>query len=115
MLLLIRCTGVKLPKRKNKEGFVAWTEDGIQRYHAKWPLGTKERVWLNVLLCTGLQRGDTVRIGRQHVRDSVAYLKTEKGGYRADNCLANLVCPSKNTIKIKSYKDKNQPWCIEKT
>jgi integrase len=35
-------------------------------------------VWLDVLLYTGLRRGDAVRLGRQHIRDGVASLKTEK-------------------------------------
>jgi integrase len=43
-------------------------------------IGTKERVWLDVLLYTGLRRGDAVKFGRQHVRDGVATLRTEKSG-----------------------------------
>ena len=34
--------------------------------------------WLDVLLYTGLRRGDAVRLGRQHVRNGVATIKTEK-------------------------------------
>jgi integrase len=48
------------------------------KYEAHWPIGTKERVWLHLLLYTGLRRGDAVRLGRQHVRDGVAVLRTEK-------------------------------------
>ena len=49
-------------------------------YEARWPLGTRQRVWLAVLLYTGLRRGDAVRLGRQHVRNGVATIKTEKSG-----------------------------------
>ena len=35
-------------------------------------------MWLDVLLFTGLRRGDAVILGRQHVRDGVATLRTEK-------------------------------------
>jgi integrase len=70
--------GVANPVRKKTEGFPVWTEDDVARYEARWPVGTKERVWLDVLLYTGLRRGDAVRLGRQHVRDGVATLKTEK-------------------------------------
>jgi integrase len=42
--------------------------------------GTKERVWLTVLLYSGLRRGDAVKLGRQHVRDGVATIRTEKTG-----------------------------------
>lgn len=72
-------TGVHaFPKKKGK-GFLIWTEAEVDRYHAKWPVGTKERVWIDVLLYTGLRRGDAVTIGRQHVRNGVATLTTEKG------------------------------------
>lgn len=47
-------------------------------YEARWPVGTKERVWLAILLHTGLRRGDAVVIGLQHIRDGVATLRTEK-------------------------------------
>ena len=30
---------------------------------------------------TSLRRGDAVRLGRQHIRDGVAAIKTEKGGF----------------------------------
>ena len=70
--------GVANPKRKKGPGFPVWTEADVERYYARWPLGTNERVWLDVLLFTGLRRGDVVVIGRQHVRDGVATLRTEK-------------------------------------
>ena len=44
-------------------------------------IGTRQRVWLDVLLYTGLRRGDAVRFGRQHVRDGVGQIKTEKSGF----------------------------------
>jgi integrase len=70
--------GVTNPPKPKGPGFPVWTEDDVERYQAKWPIGTKERVWLDVLLYTGLRRGDAVRLGRQHVRDGVAILRTEK-------------------------------------
>jgi integrase len=73
--------GVSNPARSSKApGFPAWTEDDVTSYESKWPEGTKERVWLHVLLYTGLRRGDAVLLGRQHVRNGVATLKTEKTG-----------------------------------
>lgn len=72
--------GVKNPKRPKGGGFAAWTEDDVLAYEARWPAGTKERVWFHVLLYTGLRRGDAVVLGRQHVRSGVATLRTEKTG-----------------------------------
>jgi integrase len=55
-----------------------WTEEDAAAYEQRWPIGTKERVWRDVLFYTGLRRGDAVRLGRQHIRDGVAALRTEK-------------------------------------
>ncbi|WP_246160308.1 tyrosine-type recombinase/integrase [Aureimonas fodinaquatilis] len=73
--------GVKNIARVKGEGFEVWTEDEVAQYEQRWPIGTKERVWLDVILYTGLRRGDAVRIGKQHVRDGVASIKTEKSRY----------------------------------
>jgi integrase len=73
--------GVKNPKRKKGDGFVAWTETHVARYQRHWPRGTRQRVWLDVFLYTGLRRGDAVRLGRQHVRDGIAEIRTEKSGF----------------------------------
>jgi integrase len=68
------------PRRKQGPGFRAWTEDDVAAYERRWPVGTRERVWLDVLLYTGLRCGDAVRLGRQHVRDGEIQLVTEKTG-----------------------------------
>lgn len=70
--------GVKNPARRQGGGFPAWTEDDVTKYEKRWPVGTKERVWLDVLLYTGLRRGDAVLLGSQHVTNGVAVLNTEK-------------------------------------
>lgn len=68
--------------RPPTEGFPAWTEEEIARFEKYWPIGTKQRLALAVLLYTGLRRGDASRLGRQHVRDGVITLRPEKGGPR---------------------------------
>jgi integrase len=70
--------GVKEPKAPKGDGFPAWMDEDVERYQKFWPLGTKERVWLDVLLYTGLRRGDAVILGRQHVKDGIATIRTEK-------------------------------------
>jgi integrase len=64
--------------RSKSDGFVPWTEDDVAAYEKHWPIGTRQRVWLDVLIYTGLRRGNAVRLGRQHIRDGIATLKTEK-------------------------------------
>jgi integrase len=70
--------GVDNPVQETGDGFPPWDEDDVARYEARWPIGTREPIWLDVLMFTGLRRGDAVRLGRQHVRDGVATIKTEK-------------------------------------
>jgi integrase len=72
-------TGVKAPAPKKGGGFKIWTEVEVTAYETRWPECTKERVWLHVLMYTGLRRGDAVIIGKQHVHNGVATLRTEKG------------------------------------
>jgi integrase len=73
--------GVKAPARPKTDGFIPWTEEHVARYQKRWPLGTRQRVWLDVLLYSGLRRGDAVRYGRPHVRNGVGRIKTEKSGH----------------------------------
>lgn len=70
--------GVENPEANKGHGFRPWTEDDVMAYETRWPIGTRQRVWVDVLLYTGLRRGDAVRLGRQHVRDGIATLRTEK-------------------------------------
>jgi len=77
--------GVNNPKRnKNAEGFKKWSEDEVAAYQAKWPVGTRQRVWFDVLLYTGLRRGDAVRLGPQHVSNDEATIKTEKSRFTVE-------------------------------
>lgn len=71
--------GVKVPK-KSTEGFAAWDETDCAKYEARWPLGTRERLAYAILRYTGLRRGDAAAVGRQHVKEGVIRLKTQKTG-----------------------------------
>jgi len=55
--------GVADPARPKNAGIPVWTEEQVAAYERRWPIGTRERVWLDVLLYTGLRRGDAVRLG----------------------------------------------------
>ena len=49
-------------------GWHCWTEAEIAAFRARWPVGTRERLALELLLGTGLRVGDAVTVGRQHRR-----------------------------------------------
>src|SRR5262249_29327347 len=76
--------GVKYPKQTKTDGFVPWTEEHVAAYQSRWAIGMQQRVWLEVLLWTGLRRGDAVELGRQHVRSGESgpefSIKTAKTG-----------------------------------
>lgn len=69
--------GVKLLSKRT-EGFIPWTADDVEKYQARWPLGTRQRLAFEILKWTGLRRGDAVRLGRQHIKDGLATLRAEK-------------------------------------
>ena len=67
-------------KKPKTDGFKVWTEDEVALFERKWPVGTRERLAFDLLLYTGLRRGDVAQLGRQHVRDGVITLRTAKTG-----------------------------------
>jgi integrase len=74
-------TSVKPPRRRKGSGFAPWTHEDVAKYQARWPLGTHQRLWLDVLLYTGLRRGDAATIGNRHVsEEGIISIETEKTG-----------------------------------
>ena len=70
--------GIANPSAPKSDGYIPWSIEDIAAYEAHWPVGTRQRVWLDVLIYTGLRRGDAVRLGRPHIRKGVCTIKTEK-------------------------------------
>jgi integrase len=64
--------GKAVAKPKTK-GFPVWTEDELEQYERRWPLGTRERVMYGVYCFTGLRRGDAARLGKQHIGKASAH------------------------------------------
>lgn len=71
--------GVKADVQKT-DGYHVWTEEEVTAFEAHWPIGTRERLALAILLYTGFRRGDACRLGRQHIKDGIISIKTEKTG-----------------------------------
>jgi integrase len=61
-------------------GHRPWTDEEVAQFESRWPVGTRERLALVILLLTGLRRGDAARLGRAHCRDGMIRLETEKTG-----------------------------------
>lgn len=60
------------------DGFEPWTPEDVEKYRARHPLGTRARLAFEVIMNTGLRRGDAVRLGRQHIKDGWITLRMEK-------------------------------------
>lgn len=71
-----------IAKKPKTGGFPVWTDDEIAAYEKRWPRGTRERLMLDVFLYTGLRRGDAAALGKQHIKDGVITLDTQKNGMR---------------------------------
>lgn len=74
----------KLPVKVERVGFHSWTEDEIAAFQRRHPLGTKARLALELMLWTGLRRGDAARVGPQHIRGGRIRLTAGKTGKNVD-------------------------------
>jgi integrase len=68
---------VKLPK---SDGHRTWTEEDIARFEAAYPIGTKPRLALALLLGTAARRADVVKLGRGNVRSGLVHMTQQKTG-----------------------------------
>ncbi len=71
--------GIKLPNQKT-DGYRSWTNAEIEQFEAHHGQGTRAWLALSLLLYTGQRRGDVIRMGRQHTRDSVVHVRQQKTG-----------------------------------
>jgi integrase len=72
--------GFKLKLPKDREGFKTWTPEHIETYRQHHKVGTRARLALELLLNVGARRSDTVKLGRQHVRNGEFTFRTQKTG-----------------------------------
>jgi integrase len=68
---------VKVPK---SSGYRTWTEEDIAAFEAAYPVGSKPRLALALLLGTAARCADVVRIGRGNVRGGSIHLAQQKTG-----------------------------------
>jgi len=59
-------------------GYHTWTEEEIAQYQATWPLGTKQRLALELLLWTGKRRGDGILLGKHNLREGMMWGRDKK-------------------------------------
>lgn len=77
---VLNCEKVKTPKGEKKGGFHPWSEAEIDQYRQHWPLGTRERLAMELLLWTDQRRSDVVKLGKAQIRNGRLPVVQEKGG-----------------------------------
>jgi len=65
---------------KTVGGFKAWPEEMIEQFEAHWPIGSKPRLALDLLLYTGQRRSDVVLMARANIRDNAIRVVQVKTG-----------------------------------
>jgi len=95
--------GIKRPKIQRIR---SWTEDEIEAFRKKWPLGTKQRLAFELFLNTGQRRSDVVRMSWSHITpDSKIIVSQQKTGRRLliplhRDLLATLAAVKREHISI---------------
>jgi integrase len=65
----------------DRGGYPTWSQEQITQFRNFYELNAKERLAIELLICTALRCNDVVRLGRQHIRDGILMLgRTEKTG-----------------------------------
>lgn len=73
--------GSILPEYRS-QGFHPWTIEDVAKFREAHPVGTHERLAMELMLLAGLRRSDVVRVGRQHIAGRVLTIDTAKTGER---------------------------------
>ncbi|MBR0823744.1 site-specific integrase [Bradyrhizobium liaoningense] len=65
------CAGVQTARKPQTGGFRPWSESDVEVYRAKYPLGGKPRLALELMLNLGVRISDARQIGPQHIQNGV--------------------------------------------
>lgn len=71
--------GIK-PIKVKSDGFHTWAEGEVRQFEARWAVGTKPRLALDLFLYTIQRSGDVRRMGRQHIKEGRLEFVQEKTG-----------------------------------
>lgn len=102
--------------RVSVKGYHTWTIEEIDAFEARWPIGTRERLALDLLLYTGARREDVVKLGRSNVRNGILTFTPSKTAKKTGvtvtipmlKCLEDSIvaCPSGHMIFLGTTKGK---------
>jgi integrase len=70
--------------RDKTDGIEPWTDEQLDAFEARHPLGTKANLALRLMLYTAQRRSDAIRLGKQHVKDGALAIRQQKTGERVE-------------------------------
>lgn len=106
--------GVKRLRRPKTGGFPHWTPQDEAAFTKRWPIGTQQYLAYMVHACTGLRRGDAVRLAKADIRDGVIHMTAEKNAVglfipvHPDLAAAMAACPAKGATILETAS--GRPW-----
>lgn len=112
--------GVK-PIRYVSKGHQSWSIEEVEAFEARWPIGTKQRLAMALLLYTACRREDVVRLGPKHVSKGRLRFIQAKNEHRAPveidipihPDLAEIIAATKKTgLKTFLVTDYGQPFAV---
>jgi integrase len=68
--------------RASSQGHHSWTQEEIEQFQRRHPLGSKPHLALMLMLLTGVRKSDAVRLGRQHERGGKLVFTAAKNAHR---------------------------------
>lgn len=90
------------PYKVDSEGFHTWSEDEIAKYEQRHPVGTKQRLALDLMLWTGQRGGDVRLLGPQHVKEKRLIVTQEKSQGKVTVSLPILPALARSIMATKS-------------
>ncbi len=72
------------PIRYKVKGFKDWSDAEIKQFTDCYPLGTRERLALELMLCAAPRRSDVIRLGPEHVMAGRLVYRQKKTGAEID-------------------------------
>lgn len=73
-----------MARKVNDSGYHTWTDAEVSQFCASFASGTKQRLALTLVLCTGAARQDVIRLGWQNVKAGRIAYRRGKTGQAAD-------------------------------
>lgn len=71
---------IKVAAGERSKGYHTWSEGEIEQFRARWALGTRERLTLEMLIWSGQRRSDVRLFGRQNIKDGRIWINAAKTG-----------------------------------